>query len=81
MVQTIYKNWLPCGQHRRKRVLNKIRGQIERNGYSLEDIDDSDLEASYHLRWPPDREGNSDDRQEDPLDPPASLRGREQFRR
>ena len=46
MLQTIYKNWLPCGQHRRKRVLNKIRGQIERNGYSLEDIDDSDLEAA-----------------------------------
>ena len=46
MLQTIYKNWLPRGQHRRKRVLNKIRGQIERNGYSLEGIADSDLEAA-----------------------------------
>jgi hypothetical protein len=46
MFGKIYKNWIARDRRRRKRALEEIRGQFERDGYSLEDLTDSEVEQA-----------------------------------
>lgn len=49
MFGNVYKNWVALRQRRRKRLLAAIREQFERDGYSLENLTDSQVEEAIRF--------------------------------